>query len=446
MIIMSMQIFSFEKKQFPLDDITLANPQGLQGGAFFSKLKLLGNNITIQTPRCKTKNGIVKTEKKIYCDLMFEKDDENVIEFLEGLEDKIKNLIYEKKDKWFHSDMDMDTIDYHWQNILRSYKGSKILLRCFIKKPKSRLNSQPTLQIYDEDESLLKIDDLTKEKKLMALLEVTGLKFTSQSFSLEFNLTQAMVLKDKVFRNKCLIKSVNNSDDKVEDNALNTNNTVLKISELQPNDDDDNNNIMEQESSQVVEEDLEASEDTVIKSTYESTDVNTTNIDDAENTQMTKVHGISSSTELSQKNDIELKNKMIVPQLKLENLENNKLVEESHENTNNSLESLAKSDQLPQEIEVKEENNLLVNTEPLEKNNELNEINLVMPEDKETVQLKKPDEVYMEIYREVKRRAKEAKKRAIEAYLEAKRIKSLYLLDEIESSDDENELLEMTGN
>ena len=128
---------------------------------------------------------------------------------------------------------------------------------------------------------------------------------------------------------------------------------------------------MEQESSQVVEEDLEASEDTVIKSTYESTDVNTTNIDDAENTQMTKVHGISSSTELSQKNDIELKNKMIVPQLKLENLENNKLVEESHENTNNSLESLAKSDQLPQETEVKEENNLLVNTEPLEKNSEL---------------------------------------------------------------------------
>ena len=442
-----MQIFSFEKNQFPLDDITLANPQGLQGGAFFSKLKLLGNNITIQTPRCKTKNGIVKTEKKIYCDLMFEKDDENVIEFLEGLEDKIKNLIYEKKDKWFHSDMDMDTIDYHWQNILRSYKGSKILLRCFIKKPKSRLNSQPTLQIYDEDESLLKIDDLTKEKTLMALLEMSGLKFTSQSFSLEFNLTQAMVLKDKVFRNKCLIKSVNNSDDKVEDNALNTNNTVLKISELQPKD-DDNNNIMEQESSQVVEEDLEASEDTVIKSTdtlTESTDVNTTNIDDAENMQMTKESSIDSSTELSQKDNIIMENKVIVPQLKLENLENNKLVEESPENTNNSLESLAKSDQLPQETEVKEEDNLLVNTEPLEKNIELNEINLVMPEDKEIVQLKKPNEVYMEIYREVKRRAKEAKKRAIEAYLEAKRIKSLYLLDEIESSDDENELLEMTG-
>ena len=43
----------------------------------------------------------------------------------------------------------------------------------------------------------------------------------------------------------------------------------------------------------------------------------------------------------------------------------------------------------------------------------------------------------MEIYKEAKKKAQEAKKHAIQAYLEAKRIKSLYLLDEIESSDDE---------
>ena len=143
---MSIQIHSFDKNKFPFDDVTLANPQGLQGGAFFSRLKLLGDSITVQTPKCKTKNGIVKTEKKIYCDLMFSKDDEDVGEFLETIEDKIKNLIYEKRDKWFHSDMDMDTIDYHWQNILRSYKGNHILLRCFIRRPKSRLNSEPTVQ------------------------------------------------------------------------------------------------------------------------------------------------------------------------------------------------------------------------------------------------------------------------------------------------------------
>ena len=41
---------------------------------------------------------------------------------------------------------------------------------------------------------------------------------------------------------------------------------------------------------------------------------------------------------------------------------------------------------------------------------------------------------------------KKPKKKAIAAYLEAKRIKSLYLLDEIESSDDETDLLEMATN
>ena len=61
-------------------------------------------------------------------------------------------------------------------------------------------------------------------------------------------------------------------------------------------------------------------------------------------------------------------------------------------------------------------------------------------EDDDIIALKKPDEVYMAIYKEAKRKAKEAKRAAIQAYLEAKRIKNKYMLDEIESSDDEFEL------
>ena len=52
-------------KDFPFDKLSLANPNGIQGGAFFSKLSL--NNDTpflFQTPKCLTKNGIIKTEKK----------------------------------------------------------------------------------------------------------------------------------------------------------------------------------------------------------------------------------------------------------------------------------------------------------------------------------------------------------------------------------------------
>jgi hypothetical protein len=439
---MSSQIYAFDKTKFPLDDVTLANPQGLQGGAFFSKLKLLGNSITLQTPRCKTKNGVVKTEKKIYCDLMFEKDDDDVIDFLENLEDKIKNLIYEKKDKWFHSDMDMDTIDYHWQNILRSYKGSKILLRCFIKKPKSRLNTTPALQIYDEDESLLKMDDLTKEKSIMGLLEISGLKFTSQSFSLEFNLTQAMVLKDKVFRNKCLIKTRNNTTQEKKDEVEDI------VQDSEENVEQDNEENVEQDNEENVEQDNEENVEQDSEENVEQNGEENVEQDNEENIPTLKLSELQSKnikltgsepqidTSPISKKDEDTTN---VNQITLTNLEN----------TESLVEDLAKSEdkieENPERI-IESDGKLLVNTEPLEKNSELNEINLVMPEDKDIVQLKKPNEVYMEIYKEVKRRAKAAKKKAIAAYLEAKRIKSLYLLDEIESSDDETDLLEMTTN
>ena len=59
-----------------LTNITLANPHGMQGGAYFSKLAVSGKPLLIQTPKCSTKNGIHVTDKKTYCDLMFTEDDD----------------------------------------------------------------------------------------------------------------------------------------------------------------------------------------------------------------------------------------------------------------------------------------------------------------------------------------------------------------------------------
>jgi len=376
---MTDQIYSFNKSEFPFNDITLANPRGLQGGAYFSKIKLLGNSISLQTPKCKTKNGIIKTDKKIYCDLMFSKDDEEVIDFITELEDKIKQLIYEKKDKWFHSEMDMDTIDYHWQNILRTYKGTNVLLRCFIKKPKNTLQSNSTIEIYDEEENQIDLDKVTKDKSIMTLLDLTGLKFTSQSFSIDFNLTQVMVLKDRVIKNKCLIKRE----------------TLVKepVNQIQP----DKEEKEEQDATPTLEE-----KPFIIESNNQE--------DDEEDDDTTENNNI----EIGQ-----------------DNLENTSEITSEEVKPN-----------LVENEETSEDETLEKPTENIEEF-ELNEINLELPENSESVTLKQPNEVYLEIYKEVKKRAKEAKKKAIAAYLEAKRIKSLYLLDEIESSDDESELLAM---
>ena len=55
------------------------------------------------------------------------------------------------------------------------------------------------------------------------------------------------------------------------------------------------------------------------------------------------------------------------------------------------------------------------------------------------MKLKPAKEVYFEIYKAARKRAKDAKMQAIKTYLEAKKIKSTYLLDDIESSDDDLE-------
>ena len=57
----------------------------------------------------------------------------------------------------------------------------------------------------------------------------------------------------------------------------------------------------------------------------------------------------------------------------------------------------------------------------------------------ETIQLKKPNQVYYEIYKKAREKAKDAKKNAILAYLEMKNIKKTYMLDDIDESDSEFE-------
>jgi hypothetical protein len=54
----------------------------------------------------------------------------------------------------------------------------------------------------------------------------------------------------------------------------------------------------------------------------------------------------------------------------------------------------------------------------------------------DTVQIKQRNEVYYEMYREARKKAKIAKDLALSSYLEAKRIKNTYMLDDIFDSDD----------
>jgi len=97
------------------------------------------------------------------------------------------------------------------------------------------------------------------------------------------------------------------------------------------------------------------------------------------------------------------------------------------------------------ENEIENDSPILDISPIVEKKDELEEISFTLEElkDSETVQLKKRNDVYYEMYREARRKAKIAKDLALSSYLEAKRIKNIYMLEDIEDSDDSD--LEIDG-
>jgi hypothetical protein len=47
--------------QFPFDKISLNTPTSMSGGVYFSKIFINKKQLYIQSPKCKTKQGIVKS-------------------------------------------------------------------------------------------------------------------------------------------------------------------------------------------------------------------------------------------------------------------------------------------------------------------------------------------------------------------------------------------------
>jgi len=79
--------------------------------------------------------------------------------------------------------------------------------------------------------------------------------------------------------------------------------------------------------------------------------------------------------------------------------------------------------------------------------NEMEEVEFSLEQlpESESIQIKKRNDVYYEMYKEARRKAKIAKDLALSSYLEAKRIKNTYMLDDIKDSDDSDLESEFEG-
>jgi hypothetical protein len=357
---------------FDFFKLSLAQPVGIQGGAYFTKI--LNNNkpLYIQTTKSLTRQGFVKSGKKYYCDLMFDNNSEVLINWFENLEEKCKTLIYEKADSWFQNALEMNDVESAFNSIIRIYKSGKYyLVRTNIKN--SSLN-EPSIKIYNENELPLGINDIKIDTSIISILEIQGIKFTSRNFQIEIELKQVMVLNNEPIFESCLIKTSKSEYIKNETKDLISSTNHLEI----------DNNLKEELLIDNNEEQL----DSLDRFDYLEKQTNEPTLEKSNSKEPTLEKSNSKEPTLEEYNNINID----FEELNIEEL--------------NEPKELLEVD-----LDVNLENNL------------------------ESITLKKPNQVYFELYKEARNKAKLAKKSAIIAYLEVKNIKKTYMIENLNDSD-----------
>lgn len=192
-------------EMFDFSKLSLAHPVGIQGGAYFTKIECNKKPLYVQTVKSLTRQGLVKSNKKYHCDLMFDKNAEQLIQWFEKFEEKCKEMIFEKKTDWFQGNLEESDIENAFNPLMRIYKSGKFyLLRTAIKNNKDDV---PLIKIYDENQMTVNMNEITVATEMISILEIQGIKFTSRNFQVEIELKQIMVLDKEPIFESCLIKT-----------------------------------------------------------------------------------------------------------------------------------------------------------------------------------------------------------------------------------------------
>ena len=366
-------------KEFDFNLLSLESPQSIQGGTHFTNININGDKpLYIQMPKCTTKQGIVKTNRVMYSDLLYNKNNcEPLIEWLLALEKHCQSKINEKKDMWFVSEMTEDDIENMMTPVYRLYRsGKNLLIRTFIDVDKA--TDKGKCMVYDENEILLD-QSAVVGTNIIPLILIEGIKFTSKSFDIEIKLIQIMVLdKDPELMQTCLIKR----------DSVSQMNSVGGIKE----------GLLEHDGNSHTEPPNKQLSDSIETITDE------------------KISSVAESP--------------VAESPVAESPVAESPVAEAQEDNIGDLPDSNKSI-LDYEY-VQEEKDYLEKI-----SNDLEEVD-IEPDDRGSISLKQPNEIYTEIYKAARKKAKLMRKAAIAAFLEAKKIKTQHLLDDIYSSDDED--------
>ena len=402
---MTNKIFDLNKS-FDFNILKLGNPNLINNNNYFSKVThgIGDKNLYIQLPKCCTKQGIIRGSNKSQCELCYSINEKNVIEFLENLEKYCIEEIYNNKELWFYNSKNItfDDIEELMTPLIKTYKhGKNFLIKNLVKPDK--------LNIYDENENKIDIDEYNISHEFLPLINISGVKFSNKNLTIEINLTQMLVLyPSDEFEKEILIK--------VNKNEYNMN-TLEKTQE----------NKEKLEATKEEEEKLEKQEEA---------EENKEKLEKLEKEEARKEEKLEKE-EARKEEKLEEEEEE-----KLEEEEEEEEEEEARENleTTKEEEATKKLEEATKKLEAATKLKAEEKSEKLElEETHINSLIIKDINEDNPFEIKSRDEIYLEVYNKAKKKAKEIRKNAIQAFLEAKNIKTKYNLESLIDSDTSEE-------
>lgn len=121
----------YDTKQFPFSRVNLGKPFNKQG-MYFIKMYVGESPIFIQPPKCVMKQAVMKSGKKLFCDLVFSMENGYFLTWLEKIEEIAKQKIFENRAVWFETELDEHDIENSLVSPYKMYKSGNFSLFALI--------------------------------------------------------------------------------------------------------------------------------------------------------------------------------------------------------------------------------------------------------------------------------------------------------------------------
>jgi hypothetical protein len=203
---------------FDFNKIVYNTPVQVIGGNHFIKFKVNDKPLYIQPPKCLTKQSVSKSKKKLFCDLMFTNENGDFINWIETLEAKCLEQLFENREKWFDTELDKDDIENFFTSSLKIFKSGKFYT---IRANIPTIMDKCSLKIYDEDEVEVELENIQENTNIITILEFQGIRCSSRNFQIEIEIKQILILKPVDLFEKCILRmGASNQSTTINENTI----------------------------------------------------------------------------------------------------------------------------------------------------------------------------------------------------------------------------------